>query len=188
MSDLLGACGQIKVHPVPQSPHLYHEGVDSILMSLNTSLIYNPVSPCFPEPFRPSPIPWGPIVHYQTDRQTNSWADLDVCQQPNGNLLFMLKIKLTSNLSPGPPLELPVSECCSQRSLRERKHHPALPHSHPGGGQRPPRLSQFVCPALAPAALRPKVASPTGTFLEGDRKEVRPQSPVSAILPLPPAP
>lgn len=70
LSDLLGACGQIIVHPVPQSPHLYHEGVDSILMSLNTSLIYNPVSPCFPEPFRPSPIAWGPIVHYQTDRQT----------------------------------------------------------------------------------------------------------------------
>lgn len=82
----------------------------------------------------------------------------------------MLKIKLTSNLSPGPPLELPVSECCSQRSLRERKHHPALPHSHPGGGQRPPRLSLFVCPALAPAALRAKVVSPSRD-LPGRRQE-----------------
>lgn len=104
------------------------------------TLFCHPVSPCFPEPPRSSPIPWGPIVACQTDRQTDSWADLDVGQQPNGNLLFMLKIKLTSNLSPGPPFELPVSECCSQHSLKERKHHPALPHSHPGGGQGPPRL------------------------------------------------
>lgn len=101
----------------------------------------------------------------------------------------MLKIKLTSNLSPGPPLELPVSECCSQHSLRERKHHPALPHSHLGGGQRPPRLSLFVCPALARAVLPAKGGiSQHGASLEGNREERRPQSPVPAILPFPPAP
>lgn len=67
------------------------------------------------------------------DRQTEGWADSDVCQQPGGNLLCMLKIKSASSLSPRPPLELPVSEGCSQGSQQERKHHPPPPHSHPAG-------------------------------------------------------
>lgn len=71
LSDLLGACGQIIALPVPLPLHLYHEGLDSILMSLNTTVLYNPVSPSFPEPPRPNPIPWGPdYTVRQTDRQT----------------------------------------------------------------------------------------------------------------------
>lgn len=136
----------------------------------------------FPCTAQAQPNPLGAdhrLSDRQTDRQTNSWAALDVCQQPNGNLLFMPKIKLTSNLSPGPPLELPVSECCSQGSLQERKPRPAPPRSHPGGGQRPPRLSPCVPCVTRPrlAALEARGISQQGSSLEDLTAQCQPSFP-----------
>lgn len=71
MSNLLGACRLIITVSVPQSPPLYHEGVDSILMGWNGILFCNPIFPCFPKLPRPSPIPRGLDVDCQTDRQTD---------------------------------------------------------------------------------------------------------------------
>lgn len=70
LSDLLGACGQMIALPVPQSLHLYHEGVDSILMSLHTTVLTQ-----FPllslNPRGPTQSPGGltTLSDRQTDKQ-----------------------------------------------------------------------------------------------------------------------
>lgn len=143
-------------------------------MNLNTILFYNPISPYF-QMAQPSQVPWGLVVGL-----SDSWADLDVCQQPNGNLL-MLKIKPTSNLSPRAPIRsfLFLLECCSLQPAGEEALQP-WPPSPGKQGWRSSRFSPFMSLALD-VLHQPRVGSPqTCTNLEGDRKEPRSQSPVPA--------